>query len=78
MGIVDAKKKAAAKSKGGKTGIKEVKKAHERGYSKEDLSNNSRSQEEDLSNNSRSPIPRGKMSVKLAGSYLYLPGNYLQ
>ena len=33
MGIVDAKKKAAAKSKGGKTGIKEVKK-HMKGGSK--------------------------------------------
>ena len=34
MGIVDAKKKAAAKSKGGKTGIKEVKKHMKGGIAK--------------------------------------------
>ena len=77
MGIVDAKKKAAAKSKGGKTGIKEVKK-HMKGGSKVTVSAKAASVKKKTYPTKAEVLPRGKMPKDTLDGTNPPAVNYLQ
>ena len=77
MGIVDAKKKAAAKSKGGKTGIKEVKK-HMKGGSKVTVSAKAASVKKKTYPTTAEVLPRGKMPKDTLDGTNPSAVNYLQ